>query len=220
MVFFIAICHGKGYYIVVYEKININNLTNDLSQVETITLAVYLLGGDRRAVDTEDVAMKVHELAPGRFAWRKYPAQINLELVRVYLSDAKKANKGGLVSGSGRTGWSLTSEGLKWARAAGHRAEGVAFERRREESRAGSIEENRWRRERSRILSTVAWSRWAQGERDLSVKEASELFRIDSYAGGQLRDIKITRLTSLFADDEQIGPFLDYVGRLLRGPGA
>ncbi len=44
---------------------------------------------------------KVYELAPNRFGWRKYLKQINSELARVYLSDAKKTAKGALPSGSG-----------------------------------------------------------------------------------------------------------------------
>src|SRR5262245_4834111 len=76
-----------------------------ISQLEVVTLAVFLLGGDEQVVDTEDVAMKVNAIAPGRFSWRKYPEQVNLELVRVFLSDAKKPEFGGLVSGSGARGW-------------------------------------------------------------------------------------------------------------------
>jgi len=201
------------------KKGNKKELTTEPSQIEIVTLAVYLLGGDQHAVDTEDAAVKAHELAPGRFAWRKYPDQINLELIRVYLSDAKKPDKGGLLAGSGRTGWSLTKKGLKWARTAAVRVEGADLDRRREESRAGSIDENRWRRERARILSTAAWERWAHGDHDLSVKEAREVFRVDSYADRQLKETKITRLTSLFLDDEEIGPFLDHVASLLHDSG-
>jgi hypothetical protein len=43
-----------------------------LSNHEIVTLAVYLLGGDSKRIDTEDVAVKSNELAPGRFTWRKY----------------------------------------------------------------------------------------------------------------------------------------------------
>lgn len=64
-------------------------MLDGLTQAELVTVAVYLLGGELRKIDTEDTAMKAHEIAPGRFAWRKYPGQINLELVRVALSDAK-----------------------------------------------------------------------------------------------------------------------------------
>ena len=55
--------------------------TGGPSQAEMVTLAVYRLGGAQRAVDTEDVAVEAHKLAPGRFSWRKYPDQINLELI-------------------------------------------------------------------------------------------------------------------------------------------
>lgn len=190
-----------------------------LSQAELVTLAVYLLEGAKRAVDTEDAAVKAHELAPGRFAWRKYPEQINLELVRVYLSDAKKPGKGALLSGSGRTGWMLTQAGYEWARQAAPQAEGMNLARGREESHSGSIDENRWRRERARIVSTAAWDRWTRGERELSHKEVSEVFRIDSYAIGRLRESKITRLRSLFEEDEKIALFLAHAAELLHGRG-
>jgi hypothetical protein len=123
------------------------NLTNQLAQYEIVTLAVYLLGGDQNAVDTEDAAIKAHQLAPGCFTWRKYPDQINLELVRANLSNAKKPQNGELLLGSGRTGWSLTKAGLKWARGAVPRVVGKDLTRSRAQSRAGSIDENRWRRE-------------------------------------------------------------------------
>jgi hypothetical protein len=56
-----------------------------LSNHEIVTLAAYLLGGDTQYVDTEDVAVKANELAPGRFTWRKYRNQINIENVRTFL---------------------------------------------------------------------------------------------------------------------------------------
>jgi hypothetical protein len=72
-----------------------------LSNHEIVTLAVYLLGGDSKRIDTEDVAVKANELAPGRFAWRKYPNQINIENVRTFLSDAKKPKNGAYTLSSG-----------------------------------------------------------------------------------------------------------------------
>ena len=89
---------------------------NQFSNHEIVTLAAYLLGGDVRHVDTEDVAFKASELAPGRFAWRKYPDQINLEIIRVYLSDAKKLAKGGYLIRSGADGWLLTEKGVRFAK--------------------------------------------------------------------------------------------------------
>jgi hypothetical protein len=36
-----------------------------------VTLAVYLLGGETQRIDTEDIAVKANEIAPGCFAWRR-----------------------------------------------------------------------------------------------------------------------------------------------------
>lgn len=193
--------------------------SGELSQSEVVTLAVYLLGGEDHAVDTEDVAVKAHELAPGRFAWRKYPEQINLELVRVYLSDAKKLQRGALVQGSGRTGWVLTRHGQQWARLALSRTAVSDLGRPRKQSRAGSIDEVRWRRERARILATVAWSQWSRGARDISLKEIQEVFRIDAYATGQLRETKVTRLLALFEDDPEMIAFLQHSEAILESAG-
>jgi hypothetical protein len=186
-------------------------LTKTASQTEVVTLATYLLGGAQKAIDTEDIAIEAHRLAPGRFSWKKYPDQINLELIRVYLSDAKKSEKGVLLLGSGRTGWRLTQRGLKWAKEAAQNIENIKTNRTRAQSRSGSIDEQRWRRERSRIQATQAWKMWAEGNRDIPRTEAKAIFRIDSYATGDLREAKITRVRSLFLKDEELGPFLDHL---------
>ncbi len=190
-------------------------MTWNPSQTEVVTLAVYLLGGTQRAIDTEDVAIEAHRLAPGRFSWRKYPAQINLELIRVYLSDGKKPEKGKMLIGSGRTGWRLTQRGLKWAQQAARATEDLQTPRSRAQSRSGSIDEQRWRRERTRIQSTGAWKLWSEGKRDIPQAGVKEVFRIDSYAKGDLREAKITRVRSLFPDDKELKPFLDHIVKIL-----
>ncbi len=183
-------------------------LTNWTSQIGVVTFALFLAGGDQRAVDTEDIAVKANELAPGRFSWRKYPEQINLELVRVYLSDAKKPEKGAWLVGSGRNGWSLTPKGLSWAKKNSRQLLAKDLRRQRSQSKSGSLDENRWRRERKRILSTAAWNRWSAKDTAVTPQEASEVFRIDSYAMGTMLAAKITRMKALFDDDPAIGPFL------------
>ena len=193
------------------KKVPEKRLTKSTSQTEVVTLATYLLGGAQRAIDTEDIAVEAQRLAPGRFSWRKYPDQINLELVRVYLSDAKKSDKGELLIGSGRTGWRLTQRGLKWAQRAAKNIKTIETSRTRAQSRSGSIDEQRWRRERSRIQATRAWTMWIEGKRDIPQADAKAIFRIDSYAKGDLREAKITRVRSLFLEDEELGPFLDHL---------
>jgi hypothetical protein len=178
------------------------------SQAEIVTLALYRLGGAQRAIDTEDAAVEAHRIAPGRFSWKKYPEQINLELIRVFLSDAKKIE---LVVGSGRTGWRLTQRGLKWAEELSKNTADFDSARPRAQSRAGSVDEQRWRRERSRIVATPAWQLWTSGVRDIPLADTKQVFRIDSYARGELRETKITRLRAMFSDDQELAPFLDHL---------
>ena len=180
-------------------------------------LAVHLLGGASKPVDTEDVAVKAHELAPGRLTWRKYPDQINLELARVFLSDAKKKEIG-YLSGTGRTGWRLTKKGMEWARAVEQELPGMELARARQDSRTKSLDENRWRRERSRILGTQAWIRWQEQFTPTS-RQAEEVFRIDSYVDGAMREMKVTRLMDLFSDDQEVSPFLAAMSQLVSDEG-
>jgi hypothetical protein len=175
---------------------------------EVVTLALYRLGGAQRPIDTEDVAMEAHRIGPGWFSWKKYPDQINLELVRINLVHAKE---NGLVIGFGRTGWRLTQKGLKWAEQVRKTSGDFVSARTRAESRSGSIDEQRWRRERSRIVTTRAWELWKSGIRQIPAAEAKQVFRIDSYARGGLREMKITRLRAMFSDDLELAPFLDHL---------
>jgi hypothetical protein len=180
-----------------------------LKSAELVTWVVFHLGGDQRRIDTEDVAAKVFELAPKRFAWRKYPDQINLELVRVYLSDAKKAEHGELLTGSGKTGWSLTRKGLEWLDSTrGRLAVLQSHEPVDRQSRAGSVDSARSDRERKRILSLPAWKRWSGGEHSVFLADAREVFRLDSYSTPSVREAKLTRLKAMFANDDDLSRFL------------
>lgn len=200
------------------KKSHQKDLTESLKQTELVTLAVYLLGGDVSPIDTEDVAVKAHELAPTRFSWRKYTEQINLELVRVSLSDAKKEKYGARVDGPGERGWTLTSAGLDWAKRTVDSVPEMNLRRIREDGRGGGIQEQRWRRERERILKTTAWQAAAAGNL-VSTRDAQEVFRIDSYAVGRMRILKISRLQALFNEDAKMTAFLDQMANLLQTAG-
>lgn len=189
-------------------------MTKNGLQVELVTLAVYLCGGDTHAIDTEDVAVKVNELAPGRFTWRKYPGQINIDLVRRNLSHANRSS--GYLSGVGTAGWTLTQKGLAWAKAEGQMLLGQDTSRRREEFKGGSIDEVRWRRERDRVLRTSAWKQWSTGHQDIPEHDAEEVFRIDSYAIGRTRDMKIARMCKNFENDSVLGPFIAVVAEIVK----
>lgn len=186
------------------------------SLVQVVTLAVYLLDGHLRPVDTEDVAMKAHELAPGRFTWKKYPDQVNVELVRVRLSDAKNEQSGHLLAGAGREGWTLTREGLEWARGPGQALLAQNLRGERRNRTGGSVDEARWQRERRRIVTTEAWAKWLAGRQDaISEREAAAVFRIDTYAVGRTRRLKIARVRDAFDTDSELGPFVERLAALL-----
>lgn len=191
------------------------HLTTVLPQPFIVTMAVYLLDGGRRPVDIEDVAMKCHELAPGRFSWRKYPEQINLDYVRRELSRAKTREFDSLITGSMTEGWTLTPSGLDWASKNQAAVEAVDLHKAQATSRTKSGDDARMDRERSRIRSSEAWKRWTDGDADISIFEAREVFRIDSYATGRMRDLKINRLELMFDSDMETREFLSAVRSVL-----
>lgn len=197
------------------KKARNNILTRPLKQYEVTVMAIYLLGGASKSIDTEDAAIKCHELTPDLFSWQKYKDQINLELVRVSLSDAKKAKNGGLISGSGREGWRLSSRGLDWIRS--HEDSGQSFEaktNRPSRGRAGSIDSVRRERERQRLYSTDAWLEWGQ-LRTVSPKHAQQVFRIDEYITGRMAAIKVARLRAMFDPNDEVSVFLDTASQVV-----
>lgn len=185
-----------------------------LSNHEIVTLAVYLLGGDSQYIDTEDIAKKANELAPGRFTWRKYLDQVNLEVVRVYLSDAKKPDKGAYLLGSGTDGWSLTESGLEFARRAAPRLKGANLAR-----KALSPREKQWLRvERARMLASEAFINFTSGRANtIPKREAEAFFRIDDYVIGDQRERKIVRILNAFGDDAELGEAVRQLAARVRG---
>ncbi len=113
----------------------------------------------------------------------KYKDQINLEIIRVYLSDAKKKAKGQYLIGSGNTGWSLSEAGLQFARRHAAAVEGLeAAEPRR------NVGQDRVRkqRERARLMATEAYAKIATGRaNEVTQRDAESFFRIDSYVQGE-----------------------------------
>jgi len=190
-------------------------LTRRHSNSELVTLAVYLLGGSDRHIDTEDVAMKTQELAPGRFTWRKYPDQINLELVRVRLSEAKSESHGAMLRGSGTMGWKLTAKGLEWASGVTLDPKALTPEARKSQERGGSVDSHRLDRARDRVQKCAAWSKWPGAAKEITLSEAEEVFRIDSYVTKELRIEKIDRLHKAFLGDPNLLAFLRHLETMI-----
>ena len=160
---------------------------SDFANHEVVTLATYLAGGRSTYVDTEDIAMKANELAPGRFAWRKYKDQINIETVRKRLWDAAKPEKGGYLTGSERDGWLLTQAGLKFCKSNLPALKPLQNVKRRYSKREGG-----WiKLERLRLLAEPAFQKFSVGRtNEISAIEAERFFRVDDYVTGNARKSK------------------------------
>lgn len=189
-------------------------ITRELSNMEVVVLAVYVLGGDQTPVDTEDAAMKANELAPRRFTWRKYPDQVSLEHVRVFLSDAKKPKYGSLLAGDGTKGWRLTPAGVTWALQNGDRAVAGSAERERVDRGL----ERRRVNEQVRICGLPAWAKFTAGE-GVSLREAEAVFRVSEYVRGSRREQLVDRGRTLFAKDEELGSFVEAMAEIVTKDG-
>lgn len=186
-----------------------------IKRPHVVVLALADLGGARRWVDTEDIAIRARELAPQAFSWRKYPEQIDLDGVRVALHDAAKARYGGLVEGSVRTGWSLTLAGVEWEKRRGRamrsrlaRAPGPA---RRDEWR---VETRKRALERGRIRRLAAWRLWTAG-RPVGERHAGAVFRVDSETPRREVHLKVQRILEILGDDDAVGQFVREMARIV-----
>ncbi len=182
-----------------------------LSAWQLVVLAVARCGGATRSIDTEDVAVAVHRLAPGRFSWRKHKDQINLEHVRVALSDAKKEKSGALLTGSGNAGWMLTAAGKAFADSVPESQAATGIDRRL------SPDERRVRsRELLRVREHPAvMARLADPTHVPTVRDAEAVFRVDAYVVGIDRKRKIDRLINTVGDDPEIGPLVRDLAQML-----
>jgi hypothetical protein len=181
----------------------------DLSNSEIVVIAALRAGAAGVHVDTEDIAVKANEIGPGRFSWKKYPDQINIDSVRKRLWDARK--RGHLV-GSERDGWLLTEVGAAFARKY-RRSLSV------EKTTRLSLNERKWRRlEKARLLATAAYMKFGSGQiSSITAREAQGFFRIDAYVSKSAIENKILRVLNAFGDDREIGPTARHVASLVRG---
>ncbi|UIP07762.1 hypothetical protein LY632_05015 [Erythrobacter sp. SDW2] len=185
-----------------------------LSNDKIVVLAAFLAGADKGLADTEDIAMRANDLAPGKFTWRKYQEQINIEAVRKRLYDAAKESRGGLIAGGEREGWLLTSAGIAFCKEhAGLLERGLSFSPRL------SAKERTWQhRERIRMLAEAAYRKWKAGEADqISKQEAERFFAVDDYIKDAARAKRVERSGQVFRGDPELEEAISEIGRILGG---
>ena len=173
-----------------------------LTNHEIVTLAVFLAGGDCQNVDTEDVAFKANEIAPGRFTWRKFPEQINIKNVGAFLTDARKPKNGSYLVGSEKKGWLLSESGLNFVNQHINSLSSTDLSRQKIDPK-----ERKWRQsERVRLLASEAHIKvYANQSEAVTRREAESFFRIDDYVTGDARQQKIQRLKNIFGQDPDLG---------------
>lgn len=180
-----------------------------LPQSEIVTIAAYLLGAASKRIDTEDIAVKAHELAPGTFTWKKYKDQIDRELIYKHLWDLTNDRGGQYITGAKNEGWMLTLAGTTFAEKAVDKLEGSrpALRRKKEEPWVA--------RERSRMRGEIALAKARNGE-EIAVGEAERFFRLDDYVIGDARERKIRLAENAFHHDPEIGPVLTKIAAIAR----
>lgn len=182
----------------------------ELTQKELVTTALFLLGGDKQAYDTEDIAIKAAEIAPGKFSWRKYRDNIDLDLVRSALKNAKIELK--YVVGSQKKGWMLSSTGFQFARDSRKKSWAKPIEREPER------EQLQVNKEKERLFASEAY-RYFMDNGEAGIEKMpkviiDDFFRINDYVKGEARFKKIARIENLFMDDPDLGVIVKKLARL------
>ena len=175
--------------------------TEQLSNYQLVTVAVMLIGGDLDYVDTEDIAIKVNDIAPERFGWRKYPDRIDLDSVRVALRDAKKPKNGGLLIGSNVDGWMLSPAGMGWGETLDlDYMESKQPIRYRRDSIAANLES-----ERIRLRQSRAYHLFGEGQKDvITTQNFYQFARINEYFGEKARQRRYVLVSNAVAGDEAL----------------
>lgn len=174
-------------------------MTISFSNKEIVVFAVYLLGGESTYTDQEDIAVKVNEIAPGRFLWKKYKNQIDLAAVTKRLYDAKTDGK---LLGSSMDGWILSEKGLEFSK------KEIKYLKNVDLSRTSlNQKEKVWQnREKIRMMSTKAYERLIiDRSENIATKDAEIFFRLDEYITGMARERKLARIINTFSDDRDLG---------------
>lgn len=186
----------------------------ELLNPEVVTLAVYLLGGDSKEIDTEDVAVQANKMAPGRFTWRKYKGQINIHIIGACLFDARKKKNGAYLSGTGTNGWLLTEAGLVFAKENIKRVQASATSK----DRLSKDERRRRRHEQARIAASDAFKKYATGAApQITRQEADTVFRLNEYIIGEARQKKVQKIVNAFRDEADVGNAVRFFADLALG---
>jgi len=176
----------------------------ELSNPELVTIAVYNLGGSITAVDLEDVAINVFNLAPKRFSWKKYENKIDLRIVLYSVNDAIKPDVG-FLKGNSKHGYMLTETGLKWiAKIENHQ---IFTKSSRKLSTNDLVD-----KEKDRLQRTLAYKKFTIGDTDhISIIDFREFTRVNDNFPKHLRDQRYAKIQNITDEDETLSKIWNFL---------
>ena len=186
---------------------------DDLNNEQVATLAIYALGGSGSRQDSEDIAIRCHELAPAKFGWKKHRELPSLAVANEALSDARRTSPDGvrvqantgLISGKPKEGWILTPDGAAWCEANEHLLP----------SDAGDAQKAR--PEEVRLLRNIRdhpqFARWLGGGEPPAPAQVAGALLIASSAPAEAVENRIRKLRTITstADDGEIERYLEWL---------
>lgn len=188
------------------------NTTKPLSNHEVVVVAAYFTGAESAPADTEDIAIVANKIAPGRFSWRKYKDQINIDAVRKRLWDATKPERGAYLIGSEKVGWRLTKAGYDFALMQ------IKLGNANQETRRSHSQQERaaHSREINRMLGDDAFKKLTSGHAELITRsDAERFFRVDDYVVGKARALKIERLRIIAVGNPELSNAIGVISKIV-----
>lgn len=185
-----------------------------VSNTDIVLVVLDDLGGAERTIHIEDIAEAAWQQVPARFSWPKLQKYPDLDAVDVTLRAAKKNE--GLVTGSKREGWMLTSSGIQ--RVHQRQVSVRAFVE--QQGRAGRTENRRERggvdssavRRLNQLRESAAARKEASGDRDaITVYDFLAFFNINQYMPVQKYKTNRQAVENLVRDDKPLLALTEYL---------
>ncbi len=172
-------------------------MTGKITGQRIAAVALLQLDGSERAVDMEDLAMKMAELAPGRFRWKKYPEQINIENLRSTVAQLRRTRPP-LIAGGVRDGWMLTPAGIRWV----CQTPGVASAPVLASLARGA----------ALLRQSDAWEKFARlVPEEITVYDGRRFLKVDEYTSPRRRKERVQAVSNIAAHDDDLHALVTYL---------
>tara|TARA_Y100000816_G_scaffold285463_1_gene265146 strand:+ start:357 stop:947 length:591 start_codon:yes stop_codon:yes gene_type:complete len=185
-----------------------------IKNIELVTIALYELGGARKFIDTEDIAVRADGIDNERFKWRnkKYKIYIDKGLIIESLNAARVRKIGAFVKGNDKQGWILTTIGLEFCKLSKHKFNGKIIRKKR----LSKIEKKYLLREENRIVNTDAYRKFTDNDnKNITENDIKILFKVNDYTSLKDLDKRIIDLLDNFKDQDKIYQLINnYKGKV------